>query len=298
MKSSKNDEVIGKRGQYIDTLNSKKREEFELLVYGCFSKADISVSYRPEGSLWDPPASTLIDRIWSTYLHDSSEAGIMVYNGALFRLDNLRQENGHLWIELSDTDFRQCIGTANTEFESAFPAIPQVNPLAASVALVTSDNKIIIEKRNRIDARRRAYHVIAGYMERNWDGTQPHPFDTLIREVREELGVELDGTDLKATGLIRANYGSEVCFCCHLPNSFDEILRIQTGLGKDSEIEMLEAINDNPQAVAAFLTAHITDMAPPGRACLLLYGRKTYGDDWYHGVHCFEEGPSHSGKGP
>jgi hypothetical protein len=267
-------------------LDSVQKEEFELLAYGCFSRADISVSYCPEKSLRDPSAFALIDQIWSTYLHDSIEAGIRVYNGALFRLDNQRQEKGHLWIELSDTDFRECIGTADITFKSAFPAIPQTNPLAASVALVTSDNKIIIEKRSRIDARRRAYHVIAGYMERKWDGAQPHPFSTLVREAREELGIELDEADMRATGLIRAHYGSEVCFRCPLPNSFDEVLRIQNSLGRDSEIETLDAINDSPQAVAAFLAAHKTDMAPPGRACLLLYGRQTYGDDWYHGMNC------------
>jgi hypothetical protein len=268
----------------MPVLRSQINEEFEILAHGHFSKTDITVSYRPERLGLEPSSSALIDRLWSTYVHESSRAGISVYNGDLFRLDHLRQEKGHLQIDLSDTDFRECIGTAHSEFKSAFPDIPQSNPLAVSVALITVDSKIIIEKRNHVDPRRRAYHVIAGYMERKLDGMQPHPFRVVIREVREELGIEPDDTCLKATGIIRAHYGSEVCFYCRLTESFDEVLRVCTGMGPDSEIEVLEFIHDSPLEIAVFLTAHVTDMAPPGRACLLLYGRQAYGDDWYHPV--------------
>ena len=147
---------------------------------------------------------------------------------------------------LSDADFRECIGTASAEFTSAFPDLPRANPLAASVALVTGDGNIIIEKRSRVDSRRRAYHVIAGYMERERDGSEPHPFDTLEREVREELGVDLEEAHLSATGLVCALYGSEVCFLCRLALSFDDVLGIQAGSGSDSEIETLEALYDSP----------------------------------------------------
>jgi hypothetical protein len=52
-----------------------------------------------------------------------------------------------------------------------------------------------------------------------------------------------------------------------LAQSFDDVLKIQTGLGADSEIETLQALDDSPEAVSSFLTAHSPDLAPPGRAC-------------------------------
>jgi 8-oxo-dGTP pyrophosphatase MutT (NUDIX family) len=263
------------------TSGSTGIEEFEVLVHGPFSRTAVSVEYRPGRPFQEPSTDALIDRVWQTYLRTGSDVGITVYNGALFRLDGFERTDDHLCLKLSDTDFRECIGTASAEFTSAFSGLPRANPLAASVALVTADGKIIIEKRSRVDSRRRAYHVIAGYMERERDGSEPHPFDTLKREVREELGVELDEAYLLATGLVRALYGSEVCFRCRLALAFDEVLRIQAGLGSDSEIETLEALDDSSDAVAAFLRAHPADLAPPGRACLLLYGRDAYGEEWY-----------------
>ncbi len=267
-----------------ETSESTGTEEFEVLALGLFSRTAVSAEYRPGCSFREPSAEALIDRAWHAYLRTSSEAGIIAYNGALFRLDSFERRDDHLRIELSDTDFRDCIGTASAEFRSAFPDLPQANPLAASVALVTSDRKIIIERRSRIDSRRREYHVIAGYMEREKDGRQPHPFDTLKREVGEELGVDLDEARLCATGLVRALYGSEICFRCRLALSFDDVLKIQTGLGADSEIETLQAVDDSPEAVSSFLTAHSRNLAPPGRACLLLYGREAYGEGWYEGA--------------
>ena len=256
-------------------------EEFEVLAHGPFSRAAVSVEYRPGRSFRGPSAEALFDRVWHTYLRTSRDAGITVYNGALFRLDGFERTDDLLRLRLSDTDFRECIGTASAEFTSAFPDLPRANPLAASVALVTGDGKIIIEKRSRVDSQRRAYHVIAGYMERERDGSEPHPFDTLKREVREELGVDLEEAHLSATGLVCALYGSEVCFRCRLALSFDDVLGIQAGFGSDSEIETLEALHDSSDAVAAFLRTHPADLAPPGRACLLLYGREAYGEEWY-----------------
>ena len=256
-------------------------EEFEVLAHGPFPRTAVSVEYRPGRPCWEPSAEALIDRAWHTYLRASSDAGIMVYNGALFRLDGFQRTGGSLRLMLSDADFRGCIGTASAEFTSAFPDLPRANPLTVSVVLVTGDGKIVVEKRSRVDSRRRVYHVIAGYMERELDGREPHPFDALEREAREELGVDLDGSHLSATGLVRTVYGSEICFRCRLALSFDRLLKIQTGSGTDSEVEMLHAVDDSPSAVAAFLTAHPADLVPSGRACLLLYGRGTYGEGWY-----------------
>jgi 8-oxo-dGTP pyrophosphatase MutT (NUDIX family) len=277
--------VIGSMGSIVeqkDPQTTTHMEEFEVLAHGCFEREAVLVEYRRGCSLpVSPFTAALIDRTWLSYVDTSSAAGINVYNGALFRLDCFRNAGGRLVLELSDTDFRECIGTAGREFASVFPDLPRANPVAVSAALVTSDRKIIVEKRSRVDSRRRPYHVIAGYMERDRDGETPHPFATLRREVHEELGIDLDEAALRVTGLIRALYASEVCFRCPLPVSFEEVAKMQDRVVTDSEIEALEPLDDSPGAVAAFLAAHPSDMAPPGRACLLLYGRNAYGDEWY-----------------
>jgi len=271
-------------GAANETRPPQHVEEFEVLACGLFPRTAISVEYRPGRPCWEPSAEALIDRVWQAYLRTSNEAGISIYNGALFRLDNFEWSDGRMQLMLSDVDFRSCIGTASGEFTSAFPDLPRANPLTVSIALVTSDGKIVVEKRRRVDSRRRSYHVIAGYMERGRDGSEPHPFDALEKEVREELGVDLDRARLSATGLVGAIYGSEVCFRCRLAVSFERLLKVQAGSGTDGEIETLQAIDDSPEAVAAFLAAHLEGLVPSGRACLLLYGREAYGEEWCKAV--------------
>ncbi len=261
-------------------------EEFEVLAQGIFTDDLVRVDYRPGVRIrWEPSAEDFIENAWETYVRACRDIGLTVYNGSVFRLDSLVWTDGRLSLTLSDIDFRSCIGSGTSDFVAAFPHAPQANPLSVSVALVTIDGQIVLEKRSRIDARRRRYHVIAGFMEREVDAldSQPDPFDTLRREVREELGLILDGS-LYGTGLIRAVYGSELCFYCRLPVSFERLLEIKANSETDCEIDALEAIDDSPSAVASFLARHITDFVPSGRACLLLYGREAYGEHWYNNV--------------
>ena len=258
-------------------------EEFEVLAQGIFTADLISVDYRPGVRIhWEPSVEEFIDKAWEAYVRASTDVGITVYNGRVFRLDTFDWRNGRLSLTLSDIDFRSCIGSGTNQFAAAFPHAPQANPLSVSVALVTIDGKIVLEKRSRIDARRRKYHMIAGFMEREFDVSdgQPNPFDTLRREVREELGLILEGP-LYGTGLVRAVYGSELCFYCRLPISFERLLEIKANGETDCEIDALEAIEDSPAAVASFLVRHTTDLVPSGRACLILYGREAYGEHWY-----------------
>jgi hypothetical protein len=261
-------------------------EEFEVLTHGIFTDEAVSVDYRPGVLIrWEPSAEKFIDEAWEAYVRTSTDARIAAYNGRVFRLDSFEWRNGRLSLTLSDIDFRSYIGSGTNQFVAAFPHAPRANPLSVSVALVTIDRQIVLEKRNRIDARRRKYHVIAGFMEREFDVSdgQPNPFGTLRREVREELGLILEGP-LYGTGLVRAVYGSELSFYCRLPISFESLLEIKANGDTDCEIDALEAIEDSPAAVASFLVHHTTDFVPSGRACLLLYGREAYGEHWYDSI--------------
>ena len=260
-------------------------EEFEVLAHGIFTDDSVRVDYRPGVRIrWEPSAEKFIDDAWEAYVRASKDTGLTVYDGRVFRLDSFDLTDGRLSLTLSDIDFRSCIGSGTNQFAAAFPHAPRANPLSVSVALVTIDGRIVLEKRSRIDARRRKYHLIAGFMERfGTSDNQPNPFDTLRREVREELGFILEGP-LYGTGLVRAVYGAELCFYCCLQFSFERLLGIKANAETDCEIDALEAIDDSPAAVASFLVRHTTDFVPSGRACLLLYGREAYGEDWYDNI--------------
>jgi hypothetical protein len=261
-------------------------EEFEMIVHGIISNDALHVRYQPGVHVrWELPAEKFIDDAWMAYVRESRVTGVTVYNGSVLRLDSFDWTDGQLSLALSDVDFRSCIGTGMDRFVNAFPHAPQANPLTVSVVLITVDSQIVLEKRIRIDARRRRYHVIAGFMERKFDAiaNDPNPFDTVRREVREELGLSIDNS-LYMTGLVRAVYGFELCFYCRLPISFEHLLVIKANGETDCEIDALEAVEDSPSSVASFLLRHTTDFVPSGRACLLLYGREAYGGSWYESI--------------
>ena len=262
---------------------SVKMEEFEVLAQGLFTQNDIQVDYRPGFHIsWGQSAETFIENTWKAHMRASRDRGMTAYNGNVFHLDAFNKTGNRLFLTVSDMEFRSCIGTGTADFAVAFPQEPQANPLSASIVLVTRDGKIVLEKRSRIDARRRRYHVIAGFMEHGHDilDGKLHPFDTIKREVLEELALTFEAP-LYATGLVRAVTGSEICFYGRLPIPYKTLLEIKERGKTDSEIEALETIDDSPSAIAAFLADHTTDFVPFGRACLLLYGHIAYGKEWY-----------------
>jgi hypothetical protein len=265
---------------------SVKMEEFEVLAQGLFANDEVRVDYRPGRHVrWGQSAETFIENIWQAHMRASRDRGMTAYNGNVFHLDAFNKTSDRLFLTISDMEFRSCIGTGTADFAVAFPQEPQANPLSVSIVLVTMDGKIVLEKRSRIDVRRRRYHVIAGFMEHGHDvlDSKLHPFDTIKREVLEELALTLEAP-LYATGLIRAATGSEICFYSRLPISYKTLLEIKERGKTDSEIETLETIDDSPSAIAAFLADHTADFVPLGRACLLLYGHIAYGKQWYENI--------------
>ena len=275
--------------EYRKTENVKEAEsfrmveEFEVLAQGVFAEDDLLAEYKPvQGVNWEGDAGLYIENVWKDYVGECRAKGMSVYNGNIFRLDFHQVSERGLSLALSDTDFRSAVGTGNAAFSASFPQEPRANPLSVSVILVTTDSRIVLEERSRTNSWRRKYHVIAGFMEQGHDARdgKPHPFDTMRREVQEELALKLTGP-LHATGLVRTTTGSELCFMSRLEISFEELLDIMDRGKTDAEIDTLITIDDSPAAVESFLALHPVDFVPSGRACLLLYGRVAYGEDWY-----------------
>jgi 8-oxo-dGTP pyrophosphatase MutT (NUDIX family) len=256
---------------------------FEVLAHGVFSPETIVVEHwRDRRIRWEGRAQTYIQDVWDAYVRPRRDRGIDIYNGSLLRLDGFVHENEILHLELSDVDFRAYVGTATPGFAAAFPELPRANPLAVCIALVTTNGKIVIEKRRQIDAYRGRYHVIGGFMEKEADAAsgRPDPFEAISREVAEELGIVLEAMP-QVTGLIRTPMGSELCFSSRLSISFEQLLEAKIAAKTDAEIDDLMEIPDSPAGILSFLLDHDPDVVSSGRACLLLHGRETYGRGWY-----------------
>lgn len=259
---------------------------FEILTPHLFSRSDLQVTYRPgQGEYRSSEAHRQIDRTWERHLANYAQNGLPAFNGSLFRLTDYALNRGRLLIELGDTTFREYVGTSTEDFYGTYPEAWVANPLAVCIALITGDEKILIERRTTLTRYRAPYHVIGGFMERGKDFSQgkPDPFAAITREIKEELGLILSPDEPVALGLVRnlRVRHPEIVFFCSLSQSFAEVQEIMGRDAADDEIDHLEYVEDRSDHLSSFLKGRHGIFTPSGEACLLLYGRQRYGEGWY-----------------
>lgn len=262
---------------------------FDILISHSFAHDDLLVTYvGGPGERRPREATERIDRAWDLHLRNCVRNGLTVFDGRLFRLNGYGVKEGKISLDLGDTTFREYIGTSISDFHEVHPDAWVANPLAVCIALVTDDRKILVEKRTTLTRYRAPFHVIGGFMERKKDvfKGQPDPFVAITREVKEELGLAISPEEPVGLGLVRNLWvrHPEIVFFCKLRESFEDVKEIFRVTTTDNEIDQLEAADDKMDDLASFLRTHHGFFTPSGEACLLLYGRQTYGEDWYNRV--------------
>lgn len=263
--------------------------DFEILISHSFSRADLSVAYiAGPGESRSREATEQIDKAWESLALSSRESGLTVFDGNLFRLDRYGLREGKMHLELGDTSFREYVGTSIGDFYNRHPDVWMADPLAVCIALVTDDRKILVEKRTTPTRYRAPFHVIGGFMEREKDFLhgQPDPFFAIVREVKEELGLSLSPEDPVALGLVRNLWvrHPEIVFFCRVGDSLENVKRTFAQSVTDGEIDQLQAAEDDADGLASFLKNHHQFFTGSGMACLLLYGKRVYGEDWYNSL--------------
>jgi hypothetical protein len=260
--------------------------DFEILLPDSFTRGDLLTSYAPgPGQARSQEASKQIDRTWESQVQTCRQDGLPIFNGQLLRLNGYVQREDRTFLEFGDTTFREYVGTSVGNFREAFPEAWVANPLAVCIALITTDKKILVEKRTVLTRYRAPFHVIGGFMEREKDLRDglPDPFHAIAREVKEELGLVLSQERLLALGLVRNLWirHPEIVFSSALNESFEEVRTMLAEGATDDEIDQLQGVEDTPDGLASFLKTHHEFFTPSGEACLLLYGKRMYGEAWY-----------------
>ena len=129
-----------------------------------------------------------------------------LFNGELFRLVNYNIENDLIEFNLSDTDYKEYVGTRDIDFVSRFGNDKSSNPISVGAILVTLDNKIILgERSNDVDSQKSKIAVIGGNADPRYDFIQDKPdiFGAMRREIVEELGIRENLiSDLRIIGLV------------------------------------------------------------------------------------------------
>lgn len=259
--------------------------EFEIVAHGQYSPEQLVIDYDPTRRM---PVTTEIqawmDEEWERKLRLAHEQGRHLFDAPLFRfIATTTQERGSLHLVLGDTSYKEYVTTRTTDFAQKHPRSQLGNPLAVCSVIETSDNHILLDKRQGVDVYVGRYHVIGGFFERKLDmGMQPDPFAAIRREIREETGIQ--AADIKEQYSLGVAYDlqtphGEMCFLTRLNISLDEVLHNRTP--EEDEIKQLYFLDVTAESLHEFIVTHHGNISATGEPNLLLYGGEKFGGKWF-----------------
>ena len=265
---------------------------FKILIDGVFDEIDVEVIYSDEfkrAMLKNKDTEEFIETQWNAKVHEAKEKGIKIFNGPLFRLNDLRStDNKQLILELGRTDYKEYVGTRTEEFHHNNNFRTLANPLAICAAIISREGKIVVERRGEVDVYSGQYHVIGGFMDRSFDfvGNIPSPFKAIRREIKEEIGLSLKNTRLLLGGIAYdlITPHPEMCFFVEVDLSCKDISDIFLTHEVDQEVHRLEFIGGSKDELIEFITSHHGSISVTGEACMVLYGKHRYGVQWYQEI--------------
>ena len=111
-----------------------------------------------------------MDEKWQQKLILAHEQGQRLFDAPLFRfIEATSQMNGSLHLVLGDTSYKEYVTTRTPDFAKKHARQHLGNPLAVCSVVETSDNYILLDKRQGVDVYVGRYHVIGGFFERELD---------------------------------------------------------------------------------------------------------------------------------
>src|SRR5437588_3414597 len=172
--------------------------EFEILTPRLYRPDQLTITYNPSLRMPTSPAiQHWIDTLWTQKLAIAQAKNIPLFDAPLYRfISAASQPGGTLHLVLGDTGYKEYVTTRVPEFFQGRDRQELGNALAVCSVVETSDDYILLDKRQGVDVYVGRYHVIGGFFERDLDmATSPDPFSAIRREIREETGIQT--TDIK-----------------------------------------------------------------------------------------------------
>lgn len=264
--------------------------EFEIIAQGSFSPDQLVMSYNPSMRMKILlQTQAWMDTLWRQKLAEAKVQGTRLFDAPLFRFVKASVQDVTLHIIVGDTSYKEYVTTRVPEFASGRARHELGNALSVCSVVETSDNYILLDRREGVDVYVGRYHVIGGFFERNLDMassrySQPDPFAAIQREIREETGIRSE--DISEQYCLGVVYDlttphAEICFLTRLGIPLSEALMRQP---EDDEIKQLHPLKITAESLRSFILRHHGNISATGEPDLLLYGAWEFGNRWYDGV--------------
>jgi 8-oxo-dGTP pyrophosphatase MutT (NUDIX family) len=261
--------------------------EFEILAQGYYRSEQLLIDYRPELRIPLTPAmQDWMDRSWQQKLLAAQQKRTLLYDAPLSRLVSVRAHlEGTLQLLLGNTSYKEYVITRMPEFTAHHTREELSNALSVCSVVETSDGYILLDKREGVDTYAGRYHVIGGFIDRTSDRdehTRPDPFAAMLREIREETGVQVE--DVSEQGCLGMVYDltlphAELCFLTRLHIPLATVIHKRTP--EDQEIRRLQSLSITETRLRDFIVQHHGNVSPSGEPNLLFYGAHKFGPAWF-----------------
>ena len=259
--------------------------EFELLAQGFYRADQLIISYDPTQRIaYTPEEGAWMDAYWHEQLQQAQKRDSRLFDAPLFRFVSIQTQTAEeLHLLVGDTSYKEYVTTRHPSFARNHARQALSNALSVCSVIETSDNFILLDKRQGVDVYEGRYHVIGGFFERYLDMTaqQPDVFAAIRREIHEETGIQAN--DIQEQHCLCVVYDvatphAELCFLTRLRIPLSEVL---TRTAEDDEIKQLYPLRVTAESLRTFLLHQHGSISATGEPNLLRYGAWKFGETWY-----------------
>jgi 8-oxo-dGTP pyrophosphatase MutT (NUDIX family) len=256
---------------------------FGMLVMGSFPESAVHALWSDRPLKMTAEVAHLIADSWASAILEAGSLGRDLFAGAMTRLLGSRVIGAALTLELGPTDFREFVGTnvRHPELVERFGRDALANPLGVSVAVLTSDGQLVVQRRSeQVFEYPGFFHVCGGNVE-PVDVVGPNApgvFAAVRRELEEELGIGSEQIARLTCLSLAENletFKPDLLFVAEVTLPAAAFHATQ-----NEEYSTLVFIGGEA-ALTKCLIENRQRFTPPGMACLLATGRHEYGDRWY-----------------
>ncbi|GHO69189.1 hypothetical protein KSC_080810 [Ktedonobacter sp. SOSP1-52] len=257
--------------------------EFEILAQGCFPADKVDILYQPEERMPMTPAiQAWMDALWEERLSQARALNKRLFDAPLYRLVGAETTGERLTLHLGDTSYKEYVTTREASFTRERRRDELGNAIGVCSVVETSDDYILLDKRQGVDVYEGRDHVIGGFFERGLDvqGQRPDPFAAIRREIREETGIQ--EADIREQYCLGAAYDlamphGEFLFLTRLHIPLSEVQQREP---EEDEIKELRFLHATEESLRAFILEHHGRISATGEPNLLLYGTWKFGQPW------------------
>lgn len=206
-------------------------KSFEILASGVFPENKLTIAHTKSTLSYDQKTLALIEGHWAQELKVAKEKNKLLFNGPIYRLEDHEILQDQLILYVSETNFKQLMGTNfyHPELAEEYGKSYLSNALALCTFLETGDeNFIFVRRSSNVYFGEGLWHLIAGQfsIEKNENRTLS-VFEVLYKELLEEGALTKENIEnCVCLGLIRnaVHFKPELVFYTKTSLSANEVL--------------------------------------------------------------------------